>query len=93
MKFPLQLATIMAAQPQSDADKAAKAALFSRLVEVLPGLLSLRPSQGLAPAVDALETVRTLVAGPNTAHQNLFRSAPCAPCWLSLCELLRSAMC
>jgi hypothetical protein len=83
-----QLATIMAAQPLSDADKAAKAALFSRLVEVLPGLLSLRPSQGLAPVADALETVCSLVAGRSTAHQNLFRWCPCASCrLLVMCSL------
>jgi hypothetical protein len=69
----LQLTTITAAQPLSDADKAAKAALFSRLVEALPGLLGLRSSQGLVPVLAALEAVRTLVAGPNAAHQNLFR--------------------
>ena len=69
----MQLGTIMAAQPASDAERAAKAALFGRAVEALPGLLALRPAQGLAPVLEALESVRALAAGPNTSHQNLFR--------------------
>lgn len=63
----------MGSDPFTDSEKAAKGALFSRLVETLPSLLALRPQQGLAPVLDALEAVRTLTAGPNTAHQNLFR--------------------
>lgn len=75
----LQLATIMAVDPLSESEKAAKGALFSRLVEALPALLALRPvqgsalAQGLAPVLDALETTRALAAGPNVTHQNLFR--------------------
>lgn len=73
--------TIMAAQPASDGERAAKASLFGRIVEALPGLLALRPAQGLAPVLEALESVRALAAGPNTAHQNLFR------CRLALSEV------
>ena len=87
----------MAAQPASDADRAAKAALFGRVVEALPGLLALRPAQGLAPVLEALQSVRALAAGPNTAHQNLFRWHACkltiSGYQLSLFELCSRASC
>lgn len=74
----MQLTTVMAAAPVSEAERAAKAALFAALVEALPGLLRLRlrgQGQGLAPVVAALAAVRRLVAGGLSPHQNMFRCA------------------
>ncbi len=68
----------MAADPLSPPDRAAKAALFARLVEALPALLHLRlRGQGLAPVLEALKALRRLVAGSHAQHQNLFRYTPC----------------
>lgn len=77
--FRVQLTTVMAAEPLSEWERAAKSALFARLVEALPALLQLRlQGQGLAPVMDALGAVRRLVAGGHAVHQNIFRCAGCS---------------
>ena len=71
----LQLTEMMAATPVSDADKGAKAALFMRIVEVLPAAIAAQQEAGgsLAMVTDLLAAVRRLVAGPHELHHALFR--------------------
>lgn len=69
----LQLTQLMAAEPVSDAGKAAQTALFARLVESLPQALT-QEGSGILPAVtDVLAAIQKMVANSHKVHQDLFR--------------------
>lgn len=65
----------MAVPSLTSADKAAKSALFVRLVEFLPHAASRQHEVegSLAVVTDVLAAIRGLVAGHHEGHQALFR--------------------
>lgn len=58
---------------QSEDDRLAKTALFTKYVEVLPTALQEWRAQGLGMAFDLLAGIQDVVAVNSILHQNLFR--------------------
>lgn len=69
----MQVVGLMRMVPASEDEALAKAALFTKYVEVLPTALDGWQAAGLGMASDLLAGVRDVVAADRTTHQSLFR--------------------
>ena len=78
---PLQIVSMMRSVPATEDDKLAKAALFTKYVEVLPHALRRSLDCGINIILDLLAGIQAVVTGDTSTHQILFRqvSACMAP--------------
>lgn len=71
----MQIVSMMRSVPATEDDKLAKAALFTKYVEVLPHALRKSLDCGIDIILDLLAGIQAVVAGDTATHQMLFRSA------------------
>ncbi len=73
MLMTMQIVSMMRSVPATEDDKLAKAALFTKYVEVLPHALRRSLDCGINIILDLLAGIQAVVAGDPTTHQILFR--------------------
>ena len=79
----------MKVPPETEDDKAGKAALFTKYVEALPHALHRWKESGLGLVSRLLLGIQKVVQHNTALHQNLFRSAAalCAELLVFMCHL------
>ena len=75
MLTALQIVSLMKVAPETEDDKAGKAALFTKYVEALPHALHSWKETGLGLVSRLLLGIQRVVQHNTALHQNLFRSA------------------
>ena len=85
----LQIVSLMKVAPETEDDKAGKAALFTKYVETLPHALHGWKGTGLGLVSRLLFGIQKVVQHNTALHQNLFRSAAahCAESTAFMCHL------
>ena len=85
----LQIVSLMKVAPETEDDKAGKAALFTKYVEALPHALHSWKDTGLGLVSRLLLGIQRVVQHNTALHQNLFRSAAalCAAQIVFMCHL------
>ena len=69
----MQVLRLMRLAPAEEADRSAKAALYTRYAELLPAALVAGPPRSLQLIADLLNGIKTVIAANIVPHQNLFR--------------------
>lgn len=69
----LQVLSLMRLAPADDDDRLAKAALYTKYVELLPAALSAGAPHSLQLISDLLSGIKIVIAANPVPHQNLFR--------------------
>ena len=79
----MQIVSMMRSVPATEDDKLAKAALFTKYVEVLPHALRRSLDCGINIILDLLAGIQAVVAGDTITHQILFRLVSLILAWSS----------
>ena len=69
----LQVLRLMRLAPAEEADRLAKAALYTKYAELLPAALMAGPPHSLELIFDLLDGIKIVIAANIVPHQNLFR--------------------